>query len=158
MSISKELFDKMLRAAILKDRINYTAGLLSELQIIFPFKSDIEKFKRERCLAFSEEKNRLGVEPLSYEDLLKEEILSAQSRTILMSGTDYDWNSVWEQRRYEIARDMLPAIYSEDGIAERAERAINSDMNFEYKSLSTCALQAVQFADALIKELKSKEQ
>lgn len=29
MSISKELFDKMLRAVILKDRINYTAGLLS---------------------------------------------------------------------------------------------------------------------------------
>lgn len=55
MSISKELFDKMLRAVILKDRINYTAGLLSELQVIIPFKADIEKFKRERCLALSEE-------------------------------------------------------------------------------------------------------
>jgi hypothetical protein len=151
MSISKELFDKMLRAVILKDRINYTAGLLSELQVIIPFKADIEKFKRERCLALSEENNEFGVEPLTYEALLKEEILSAQSRTILMSGTDYDWNSVWEQRRYEIAKEMMSAVYLSN--REDKRTAWNDSLPPD-----EIAKSAVCFADALIKELKTTKQ
>lgn len=63
----------------------------------------------------------------------------------------------WEQRRYEIAKEMLSAIYIEDGMAERAERVTNSDLGFEYKSLQGSAKEAVRFADALIKELKKQD-
>lgn len=59
----------------------------------------------------------------------------------------------YEQRRYEIAKAMLPAIYLDDGQAERAD---DSDSGFEYKSVQSCAREAVRFADALIEELKKK--
>lgn len=59
----------------------------------------------------------------------------------------------WEQRRYEIAKAMLPAIYLDDGNAERADK---SNMGFEYKTAQNCAKDAVDFADALIEELKKK--
>lgn len=59
----------------------------------------------------------------------------------------------WEQRRYEIAKAMLPVIYLDDGQAERAD---DSDLGFEYKSVQYCAREAVSFADALIEELKKK--
>lgn len=57
----------------------------------------------------------------------------------------------WEQRRYEIAKKMLHAIYIDDGNAERDD---DSDLNFEFKSLQGSAREAVRFADALIEELK----
>ena len=135
--MNKELFDKMLRAAILNDRINYAAGLMSEIDKYFNY-DDSQKafpdFRRSICQELLEQKNSLGVEPLTYEALLKEEIQSAQSRAILMSGNDYDWNSVWEQRRYEIARDMLAAIYANEG-------KTNADI-------------AILEADTLIKKLR----
>lgn len=59
----------------------------------------------------------------------------------------------YEQRRYEIAKAMLPVIYLDDGQAERAD---DSDLGFEYKSDRHCAKEAVDFADALIEELKKK--
>ena len=150
--MNKELFDKMLRAAILKDRINYTAGLISEVQAALPYEvGAVKKLSQEKRLEFYREKNGLGVEPLSYDAMLKDEIKDAQSRAILMSGKDYDRNAIWEQRRYEIAKDMLPAIYVEDGQAKRAD---HSDLGFEYKSLQGSAKEAVRFADALIEELK----
>lgn len=61
--------------------------------------------------------------------------------------TDIDW----EQRRYEIAKTMLHAIYLDDGNAERADK---SGLGFEYKDLQGSAREAVRFADALIAELK----
>lgn len=57
----------------------------------------------------------------------------------------------WEQRRYEIAKEMLAAIYLDDGNAERAD---DSESGFEFKSLQDSAREAVKFADALIEELK----
>lgn len=57
----------------------------------------------------------------------------------------------WEQRRYEIAKTMMHAIYLDDGNAERADK---SDLGFEYKDLQSSAKEAVRFADALIAELK----
>lgn len=57
----------------------------------------------------------------------------------------------WEQRRYEIAKEMLHAIYIDDGNAERDD---DSDLNFEFKSIQGSAREAVRFADALIEELK----
>ena len=60
----------------------------------------------------------------------------------------------WEQRRYEIAKAMLPAIYMDDGNAARADHSpING---FEYKVPQGCAKEAVHLADALINELKKK--
>lgn len=59
----------------------------------------------------------------------------------------------WETMRYEIAKAMLPVIYLDDGQAERAD---DSDLGFEYKSDRHCAKEAVDFADALIEELKKK--
>ena len=69
---------------------------------------------------------------------------------IYLTITDWD-NIDWEQRRYEIAKEMLHAIYIDDGNAERDD---DSDLNFEFKSLQGSAREAVRFADALIEELK----
>ena len=57
----------------------------------------------------------------------------------------------WGQRRYEIAKTILHAIYIDDGNAERAD---TSGLGFEYKDLKGSAQEAVRFADALIAELK----
>lgn len=67
---------------------------------------------------------------------------------------EYEKHIDWEQRRYEIAKAMLPVIYLDDGQAERAD---DSDLGFEYKSDQYCAKEAVDFADALIAELKKRE-
>lgn len=48
-------------------------------------------------------------------------------------------NEYWEQRRYEIAKTMLPAIYTADG---------------RHNTLEGCCREAVRFADALIYQLK----
>ena len=45
----------------------------------------------------------------------------------------------WEQRRYEIAKAMLPVIYTADG---------------RHNTLEGCCREAVRFADALIYQLK----
>lgn len=135
--MNKELFDKMLRAAILNDRINYAAGLMTEIDKYFNY-DDSQKafpdFRRSICQELLEQKNSLGVEPLTYEALLKEEIQDAHSRMPLMSGEHYDRNAVWEQRRYEIAKDMLAAIYTNEG-------KTNADI-------------AILEADTLIKKLR----
>ena len=57
----------------------------------------------------------------------------------------------WEQRRYEIAKDMLCAIYVDDG---NESRCANHAAEFEYQSLEGSARTAVRYADILIKELK----
>lgn len=62
-------------------------------------------------------------------------------------STDIDW----EQRRYEIAKTMMHAIYLDDGNAERSDK---SGFDFEYKDLQGSAKEAVRYADALIAELK----
>ena len=59
----------------------------------------------------------------------------------------------WEQRRYEIAKEMLRTIYIEDG---KEKRSTDPGIEFEYQSLEGCASEAVRFADVLIKELKKQ--
>lgn len=59
----------------------------------------------------------------------------------------------WEQRRYEIAKEMLRTIYIEDG---KEKRSTDPGIEFEYQSLEGCASEAVKFADVLIKELKKQ--
>lgn len=60
-----------------------------------------------------------------------------------------DWSNIdWEQRRYEIAKDMLPTIQS-----------INSQVGFHCGKLSSdkeVVETAIRFADELIKQLKKK--
>ena len=50
----------------------------------------------------------------------------------------------WEQRRYEIAKEMLSVIYSDDKPQEGED----------YLTLQQAANEAVRYAEALIKELK----
>lgn len=50
----------------------------------------------------------------------------------------------WEQRRYEIAKEMLPAIYYDDKPQEGED----------YLTLNEAAHEAVRYAEALITELK----
>lgn len=50
----------------------------------------------------------------------------------------------WEQRRYEIAKEMLSVIYSDD----------NPQDGEDYLTLQQAANEAVRYAEALIKELK----
>lgn len=60
----------------------------------------------------------------------------------------------WEQRRYDIAKNMLCNIYVDDG---NESRCANHNMNFVYQSLEDSAKTAVRYADALIKELKQQD-
>ena len=53
-------------------------------------------------------------------------------------------NIDWEQRRYEIAKEMLPVIYSDD----------NPQEGEDYLTLQQAANEAVRYAEALIKQLK----
>lgn len=57
----------------------------------------------------------------------------------------------WEQRRYEIAKDMLCAIYMDDGNEKRSDCLRKK---FEYQSLEGSAREAVRYANVLIEELK----
>lgn len=50
----------------------------------------------------------------------------------------------WERRRYEIAKEMLPAIYYDDKPQEGED----------YLTLNEAAHEAVRYAEALIRELK----
>lgn len=62
-------------------------------------------------------------------------------------------NINWEQRRYEMAKAMLPAVYIEDGNESRVPR-----LSFRHKTTGECCREAIRFADTLIKELKKNEQ
>lgn len=53
----------------------------------------------------------------------------------------------WEQRRYEIAKEMLPIIYVDD----------NPKEGEDYLTFQQAANEAVRYADALIKELQRKQ-
>lgn len=58
----------------------------------------------------------------------------------------------WEQRRYEIAKEMMPQMFHELTVALNAGARVK---NAEYKTLmEVTAERAVWYADALIKELK----
>lgn len=52
----------------------------------------------------------------------------------------------WEQRRYEIAKDILSAWYS------------NSDRMMRQGTPQTSSAEAVEVADALIEELQKQEE
>lgn len=51
----------------------------------------------------------------------------------------------WEQRRYEIAKEMMPAIYQE------SRNVLLRGGNIEFNEIAEAA---VEFADSLIAELK----
>lgn len=57
----------------------------------------------------------------------------------------------WEQRRYEIAKEMLRTIYIEEG---KEKRNTDPSIEFEYQSLEGNTREAVRFANVLIEELK----
>lgn len=62
-----------------------------------------------------------------------------------LSNTDVIQSEIdWEQRRYEIAKEMLPAIYVDDKPREGED----------YLTLHEAAHEAVRYADALVNELK----
>ena len=60
----------------------------------------------------------------------------------------------WEQRRYEIAKDMLCAIFMDEG---NEKRSTNKSIEFNYQSFEGNARGAVSYANALIKELKQQD-
>ena len=53
----------------------------------------------------------------------------------------------WEQRRYEIAKEMMPVLY------RQSIEVLKYGQNFEWKEIADGA---VNFADMLIKKLKEK--
>lgn len=75
------------------------------------------------------------------------------------NGTRYHTSEIetlkidWEQRRYEIAKEMVSAMWLDDGQAER-ENKKDGGLEFEYKTFKNIAKEAVEMADALIVELK----
>lgn len=56
-------------------------------------------------------------------------------------------NIDWEQRRYEIAKEMLPTIYANDKPGEGED----------YLTLQQAANEAMRYANALITELKKNK-
>ena len=68
--------------------------------------------------------------------------------------SNFDKNPIdWEQRRYEIAKDMLRTIYMDEG---EEKRNTDSGIAFECQSPENCASEAVKYAIALIEELKKQ--
>lgn len=72
-------------------------------------------------------------------DAMRRERLERSLRNTDIKQCEIDW----EQRRYEIAKDMLPAIYVDDKLQDG-----------EYFTLQEAANEAVRYADALINALK----
>lgn len=62
----------------------------------------------------------------------------------------------WEQRRYEIAKNMLCTIYIDDGNEQRCVDP--KEVWFEYKNPEGSAREALRYADALIEELKKERE
>lgn len=73
-------------------------------------------------------------------DALKRERLERNLKNMNMEQIEIDW----EQRRYEIAKEMLPVIYYDDKPQEGED----------YLTLKQTAHEAVRYAEALIEELK----
>lgn len=93
----------------------------------------------------------------SYKGLCKEcvaKLTRERRKAMSQSASNSTKNIDWEQRRYEIAKDMLCAIYMDDG---NESRCANHNMGFEYQSLESSAHSAVRYADALINELKKHD-
>ena len=64
---------------------------------------------------------------------------------LAMSDIEEDSKAIdWEQRRYEIAKEMLPVIYYDDKPQEGED----------YLTLNEATHEAVRYAEALITELK----
>ena len=60
-----------------------------------------------------------------------------------------DEEKMWEQRRYEIAKAMLPTIY---------KRICEVGIDAEYHQVQgICCSAAIEYADELIKQLKTTE-
>lgn len=93
----------------------------------------------------------IDVEPSGSMQISCGSFMTKDGRRIPRTALEFEKNIDWEQRRYEIAKEMLHAIYLDDGNAERQD---NSKLGFEFKSLQGSAKEAVRFADALIAELK----
>lgn len=119
-----------------------------------------EKFKKDQEMSYKlcdEYIMRLKLKDGRILPIKKGSLIALDDRGETLEVNVEDVDSVitdginWEQRRYEIAKEMLHAIYIDDGNAERDD---DSDLNFEFKSLQGSAREAVRFADALIEELK----
>lgn len=93
----------------------------------------------------------VGVEPSGTMRISCGAYHTNDGRRIPGTALEFEKDIDWEQRRYEIAKEMLHAIYLDDGNAERQD---NSKLGFEFKSLQGSAKEAVRFAEALIEELK----
>lgn len=79
-----------------------------------------------------------------------ETVLVREGRKFPMCALEYEKEIDWEQRRYEIAKEMLCAIYLDEG----SEKRNTGSGLLEYQSLNGCAKEAIRYADALIEELK----
>ena len=73
-------------------------------------------------------------------DAMRRERLERSLSNTYMKQCEIDW----EQRRYEIAKQMLPSIYVDDKPQEGED----------YLTLQQAAHEAVRYADALIDVLK----
>lgn len=106
-----------------------------------PFKKAIVKDTSETVLV------RMCREPLSIRTAVYE---TTDGRKFPMFALEYEKEIDWEQRRYEIAKEMLCAIYLDEG----SEKRNTGSGLLEYQSLNGCAKEAIRYADALIEELK----
>ena len=79
------------------------------------------------------------------------EIMLALESFTFADGTSFKDGADWEQRRYEIAKDMLSVMYIDEG---QESRKGNHNIDFEFKDMNSCASEAVRWADTLIDVLK----
>lgn len=110
----------------------------SKVTVIYLLKSEISRMTRSETENITYITMKNNAFP-SYDVLeTPEEILSMPD--IETAGKVIDW----EQRRYEIAKQMLPAIYAYDKPQDGED----------YLTIQEAANEAVRYADALINELK----
>ena len=84
----------------------------------------------------------------SKERIKEEETQKIRGLNMVSDNHNFESSIDWEQRRYEIAKEMLPIIYYDDKPNEGED----------YLTLTQIANEAVRFADSLIKELKKSHE
>ena len=71
--------------------------------------------------------------------------------------TKYENGGNWEQRRYEVAKEMLPVIFKQQ--CDFCDKMTELDADFDIREvygdfIKQCVLVSIRYADRLIEELK----
>lgn len=107
--MTKNEFDKMLNVAILEKHLLLSNAQLSEIKKLLPspYDSLCDTIAENYIPDVRKMIEELGVPPLTYE------ALSEQKQNNIQKSNSEESLSLWEQRRYDIAKDLFITIMKE---------------------------------------------